>query len=503
MNLIRQASLLVLILLQSFLPARAQDDIIHSFDTSLPKTIWTSTLPLTIAQKTIYYDDEKVNFLFGLFSALPQSRLQDCKVRVLGPASFVLCTFYHGNSLRFPVCDRSAQQVDILTYVSFVSCLADSNFAISANANTIGMYHCTAKNIAVRSALVTNLNFTGNIIDHSIAISDTRASKISISGNRFGAANSSHQFVGIQQSKIDYLTILDNVVPIKWINFSTDTFNSGIHIRDTTTSTGSLPPHREYDFTSCHINSFVTIEPARETRKIKLNFTACTFGDAASLRNLALDTIEFRNCIHINTPIPLSVMNTKEPVYLKLFNTSVANIDFDYLGRIKLFLWKDNDQLNRTNYENLIAKFENEKKTESLKNIRIEYYQYSNNDVLCFLNAIWWYYGYHKEFILIWTAIFLAIFYFINFKTWEKIQPIYPIFEEDTPASPEIPEKPRIIRKRKRVTVLAFTAMIFFSLKIDFQKLSFKNPNLVIYFFVQYLVGLGCLFFILNAILKF
>jgi hypothetical protein len=39
-------------------------------------------------------------------------------------------------------------------------------------------------------------------------------------------------------------------------------------------------------------------------------------------------------------------------------------------------------------------------------------------------------------------------------------------------------------------------------LHIDFDKLSFQKPGLTIYFFIQYQVGLGCLFFILNAILK-
>jgi hypothetical protein len=80
------------------------------------------------------------------------------------------------------------------------------------------------------------------------------------------------------------------------------------------------------------------------------------------------------------------------------------------------------------------------------------------------------------------------------------MQTIYPIGSNEKSIDKSL--KPAVYYVRKYFVVFLYTAFIFFSLKIDFDKLSFKGVRLVGYFFFQYIVGLVCLFFIANAILK-
>jgi hypothetical protein len=47
-----------------------------------------------------------------------------------------------------------------------------------------------------------------------------------------------------------------------------------------------------------------------------------------------------------------------------------------------------------------------------------------------------------------------------------------------------------------------FTSLIFFSLRINFEKLSYNTTKGLVWFFFQYIVGLVCLFFLVNYILK-
>jgi hypothetical protein len=55
---------------------------------------------------------------------------------------------------------------------------------------------------------------------------------------------------------------------------------------------------------------------------------------------------------------------------------------------------------------------------------------------------------------------------------------------------------------KRMIYALVFTSFIFFSLRIDFDKLKYANTKYLAAFFVQYIVGLICLFFLVNAIFK-
>jgi hypothetical protein len=83
---------------------------------------------------------------------------------------------------------------------------------------------------------------------------------------------------------------------------------------------------------------------------------------------------------------------------------------------------------------------------------------------------------------------------------WRKIQEIYPISQEYS----------FVDRQRWPIRYLAlellrislYTAFVFFSIKIDLDRLKVSRPWMLAYLFVQWLMGLRCLFFIVNALLK-
>ena len=345
------------------------------------------------------------------------------------------------------------------------------------------------------------LTIDSNTYTDKILVTDMHLSSVVVKDNPFSGPGDPKYGITFARSSIGDISVDEGDNPAPRVGFKNDTLGTTEVTYFGFKKDSASKPLITVFYLS-HINNIIRMSSGFDYQNIEAYFYGCTFENNARIELNSIDTLEFWNCTNINTPVLISLANRSRKTYLKLRNTNIANLKFDYLGGFRLYIWPDDDELNRSNYENLIAKFESEKKEESLKNLRIEYYNYAHNRLLCILNATWWYYGYHKELILGWTALFLLIFFLINLRYWESLQQLYPVIESEPGSESQVPSGSGRAGFRKKVTVLAFTSMIFFSLKIDFQKLSFKNPALVIYFFIQYLVGLGCLFFIFNAILK-
>jgi hypothetical protein len=235
--------------------------------------------------------------------------------------------------------------------------------------------------------------------------------------------------------------------------------------------------------------------------KSKLLFKNCYFGQLAELKDIGFDTIIFDRCI-VDYPLYMSFDSIDKPIYLSFINTNTANIKFDFTERVNLFFDSTTYMdIITSSYENLLAKFKEEGRSESYKNTDIAYQQYSESAFVNFLNGWWWNYGYSKGYILGWTLFFLIFFHIINFFNWKRMQNGYSM----------VPAGDQFIRSgeagwryflRRQITVFIYTCYIFFSLKIDFGKLRYKSGRTLFLFFIQYIIGLTCLFFIANAILK-
>lgn len=239
----------------------------------------------------------------------------------------------------------------------------------------------------------------------------------------------------------------------------------------------------------------------------KLIFDNCSFGNSASMFNLKVDTIIFRNCTNIPFPLFLTTDTSKHTVFIELINSNVNNIRFDYTDKFKLFFESSVSEETKNNtYQSLLAKYKSEGKPENIEKIDIEYkrYQYKSNWLMWpiwLLDYIWWRYGYSKWLIVVWTLVFLSIFFYYNFKNWEGMRKMYSVFDKDDLSLLGIGKNENRFRK-KLVYVLLYTSFIFFSLRVDFDKLKYANNRFLASFFTQYIVGLICLFFLANAIFK-
>jgi hypothetical protein len=243
------------------------------------------------------------------------------------------------------------------------------------------------------------------------------------------------------------------------------------------------------EFNDCYINCDFTF--LGKFPNAAITFSNCSFGPKAHLGYFGGDKIVFRNCRNFSSQLPLGFVDDSSNFLLSFLNTDVSNIKLDFPSNVKLvFDSSDRKDAILNSYKVLLDKFNQEGRNESYKHLDIQYQEYKDSKFWNFLNRNWWNYGYKKNKVYLWTLIFLAIFYVLNIFFWKKIHFAYPI----------VPDyKIKFIEKglngylRKLFLIFFYTIFIFFSLKIDFDKLNYSRMRYVILFFVQYLLGLFCL----------
>jgi hypothetical protein len=260
------------------------------------------------------------------------------------------------------------------------------------------------------------------------------------------------------------------------------------------------------DVEDCYLdNNSLNVASLGRFQKIKFNY--CTFNTKVRWLQLRADTVTFINCKFLHNNITLEILPNKKKVFLELYRTDIDNIRFTYPESMELIFIRDTAyEIQKTVYQRLLSKFKTEGKDLSYKFLDIDYRLWDAKDKSYFgrlgvrLDRVWWNFGYSKGRIVAWTFLFLTIFCFFNLWLWEKMQAVYPIIAKTEASDNQKSFKQKL---RKLVKVIVFTSLIFFSLKVDFDKLSFKSSRLLFYFFIQYMIGLVCVFFIVNAILKF
>src|SRR5262249_25465102 len=112
----------------------------------------------------------------------------------------------------------------------------------------------------------------------------------------------------------------------------------------------------------------------------------------------------------------------------------------------------------------------------------------------------WWNFGYSKGLVIERTGLFLIAFFLLNIVFWKQLQVVYPIDQQYNFIDKV--KKPALYSTQKYIRIFLYTCYVFFSVKIELSKIKIGNIGIVVYFFFQFMVGLGCLFFILNALLK-
>lgn len=252
-----------------------------------------------------------------------------------------------------------------------------------------------------------------------------------------------------------------------------------------------------FTFNNCHINAdFIFFEKIPNSTII---FNRCTFGPNISLSDLAIDRLIIRNCINIQEQISIGFREQEKEVELSLTNSNLDNIRFDFTHNIKLIFDSNHSKdVVGNSYKSLLEKYEHEGKGRSYMYVDLQYRKHSQNKILHFINCIWWYHGYMPSLVFIWTIVLLLSFFALNLSFWKQIHETYPIVEGQRADS--------FNRKNQKgrfyLTVLLYTILIFFSLRVNFDKLKFKRLGFVYILLGEYLVGLCCLLFILRFILK-
>lgn len=252
-----------------------------------------------------------------------------------------------------------------------------------------------------------------------------------------------------------------------------------------------------FTFNNCHINApFEFFDKIPNSTFI---FNNCTFGSNVYLADMAVDKIIIRNCQNIQQQFVIGFREKTSEVKLGLENSNLDNIRFDFLPNVKLvFDSIDSKDAITNSYKNLLEKFEHEGKERSYKLVDLQFRNFKDSHVFHFLNSVWWYHGYQPGLVFIWTLGLLIIFFLFNLKYWKQIFEIYPL-KEGQRASVYKQDNRKL---RFYSIVILYTFFIFFSLRVDLNKLNFKNLKFVYAFLAQYLIGLWCMIFIIRFIIK-
>jgi hypothetical protein len=290
--------------------------------------------------------------------------------------------------------------------------------------------------------------------------------------------------------------------------FNIDSLNGGFLYRNTMDRFGvSRHPSRRFRivFDHCYIDK--TFYCSEVTAISSITFRQCTFGPNLHTLSVRADTVKFEDCPNMSTELTLDIRPVRNTCWIKLVNARIADRKFNYNPSYHLaFDSTSNKDDFASAYEYLLAKFKAEGKNDSYERVDIEYQQEKAirgsrwDKVFNWLDDNWWNYGYSKLEVIKWTGWFILIFFVLNSLLWKQMQELYRIDQDHSFIDRN--ENPAHYFLQKYVRILLYTCYIFFSVKINLSRLKVTNLFLVFYFFLQFTLGLWCLFFIVNAILK-
>jgi|GEM_PF-4107842 len=390
------------------------------------------------------------------------------------------------------------------------------NTRLNGSPDISNLYLQVGKLAALNHDTLSNLHVTNtrgwvSLYDNKIAgdveMTQCNLDQLDFSENDFIAKTAT--FIAVNQSMLKKVSLIGNNFNNVVATFANDTLSGMFDLSPLSNASKKTASggKASFIFKNCVINAKFILSDG--SKFISAKFINCSFGKDVDLENLFIGQLIFDNCNTFAAPIDLNVINSSS-LGLSFINSDLKNFKLNYLGKFHLFFpdsTKGEDMIST--YENLLAKFKLEGKLESFQNVDIAYTQFKDEkagvwgSIRGFISRCWWYYSYRKYYILFWTAGFLVIFFCLNILWWPKLKAVYPVISElprskyYNSSSPEIePEK------KSYLTILIFTAFIFFSLRINFEKLVYQDRKTLAYFFIQYILGLVCVFFIVNAILK-
>jgi hypothetical protein len=362
-----------------------------------------------------------------------------------------------------------------------------------------------SKYIDIESNDFNYLNLVGNTLEDNLTLAYDKFNLGVISRNKFSKIES---ILKIFDCKFEAgLSVLDNTAKETEIEKDTIKGLFIISIPNSLNSLNSEAKRKTIKITNCYVNAQCNFSSEDSACHSLFMFDNCSFGNSASLFNLNIDTLVFKNCSDIPYPLFLTADSSRKGIYIQLINSNVNNIRFDYTDKFKLYFDSSISEETKNNtYQSLFAKYKSEGKPKNIEKIDIEYKRYEYKKSwwtypIWLLDYIWWRYGYSKWLIIVWTLVFMGVFLWFNYIHWEGMRKMYSVFDKaDLSLLGHIDNAGKV--RKKIIYVLLFTSFIFFSLRVDFDKLKYANNKYLVSFFTQYIIGLICLFFLANAIFK-
>ena len=236
------------------------------------------------------------------------------------------------------------------------------------------------------------------------------------------------------------------------------------------------------------------------------------------------DTICFVDILNISNEIDLTAANFNDSSRIELStknykenrrhivyfaNSDLSKFHIDYT-HFKLLLTDPFKQKKHTSdeakviYEGLLKNFKDHGQYDSYELLDIEYHDYLNG-TWKFLR--WWNcYGYHKEWVFYWIAIFLIFFTLFTFNGIDRLTRTVYSIENIPDLAPIVTYKKSVnkyrLYRRRLWYSFTYTATIFFLLSLKVEKIKFKNKRGVLYLMLIYLAGILCLAYMANYIIQ-
>ena len=233
---------------------------------------------------------------------------------------------------------------------------------------------------------------------------------------------------------------------------------------------------KEIDFTWVDLDAFC---------KIALNFS--------EIEKVKLDYNNFLLSIFLPSNIPIDVKKLDDLRYQR------REIDRKEIIFKKLLVKQKQDNLGDS-YEKLDLHYK-----------RYKYFRYYTqggfkpwNWIFYIFSKAWWNFGYDKQWVFLWTLLFLGIFTGINYRFFDLlIGEVYTIKKIEGLYKKLNPKKlkPRSFKMEKLKLVTHYTLFLFLGFKLDHENLSFTRFGWTFYVYFVYTLGLICIAYILNYVL--
>lgn len=508
-------------------------DTIGQFDTVKPATYFSNKLITQSQDTTFHYKIKNITFpfLLGQQNEFPFDLLFSKELRNAydeNKNTFIFrqpllvdnCTQYRAkgqsmieakkrniNYLFNDVVDLN--NIKSLPNLAFrISNLSDPQKVVLEFSHIFGLLiqNCQSNFFIAGDSIERNINVIGN--------ESTTMGSLYIENNHFLGADAEISVLGPVTFNGE-ITIDRNSYKKKYeISFYDDTLNKSLSVDwqagDENTVCSDSNSLFHLNFSGCYINAPILV--SKNAKRCRITFTGCKFGPNANL-NVPGDILELVACDRLPATCNLFLSKFKDTCWIRISNTDLSDLPFEYEPRFHLLFYKDEPADNYMPvYENLLAKFKKESKNDSYQRLDIEYQDYKAsrgtalNKLWNWVQGTWWNYGYARARVFLWTMLFWGIFVIGNFFLWNCMQRLYPLSEDNSVAN-------RMRRRgflnnesfgRRIVYGMIYTSYIFFSIKLDFSKLRLFASSVwvILFFFLQYLGGLVCLFFILNYLLK-